>query len=184
MAKRVDLSSFNNSFFNKGASSFKIALWTVANYLILKNSLIPFSFFRLSALRLFGAKVGRNVIVKPGVNIKYPWKLIVGSNCWIGENVWIDNLDTVTIQDNVCISQGAFLFCGNHNFKSTSFDLMVDAINIESGAWIGAKSIVCPGVTIFSHAILMAGSFANKDLEPYTIYKGNPAKKYKERILV
>ena len=184
MPNKVDLSSFNNSFFNKGASSFKIALWTITNNLILKNYLIPFSFFKVFFLRLFGAKIGKNVIIKPAVKIKYPWKLIVGNNCWIGENVWIDNLETVTIQDNVCISQGAFLFCGNHDFKSTSFNLMVDKINIESGAWIGAKSIVCPGVTIFSHAILMAGSFANKDLEPYTIYKGNPAKKYKERIII
>ncbi|MAZ54971.1 MAG: colanic acid biosynthesis acetyltransferase WcaF [Flavobacteriales bacterium] len=184
MPNQVDLSSFKNTFYKKGASYFKIALWTLVYSLIFKNHLIPFSFFKVFFLRLFGAKIGKNVIIKPAVKIKYPWKLIVGNNCWIGENVWIDNLETVTIQDNVCISQGAFLFCGNHDFKSTSFNLMVDTINIESGAWIGAKSIVCPGITIFSHAILMAGSFANKDLEPYTIYKGNPAKKYKERIII
>ena len=108
-------------------------------------------------MRLFGAKIGSNVTIKPGVNVKYPWKLKVGNNCWIGENVWIDNLDEVTLADNVCISQGAFLLCGNHNFKSSSFDLMLGPITIESGAWLGAKSIVCPGVTVASHAYFIGG---------------------------
>lgn len=183
MAKRVDLSTYNNTWFKKGAGLFKRALWHLANFFILKSHIIPLSFTKVGILRLFGAKIGSNVTIKPGVNIKYPWKLKVGNNCWIGENVWIDNLDEVTLADNVCISQGAFLLCGNHNFKSSSFDLMLGPINVESGAWLGAKSIVCPGVTVASHAILSVGSLANKDLEPYTIYKGNPAVKCKERII-
>lgn len=183
MAKRVDLSTYNNTCFKKGASLFKRALWHLANFFILKSHIVPLSFTKVGILRLFGAKIGSNVTIKPGVNIKYPWKLKVGNNCWIGENVWIDNLDEVTLADNVCISQGAFLLCGNHNFKSSSFDLMLGPINVESGAWLGAKSIVCPGVTVASHAILSVGSLANKDLEPYTIYKGNPAVKCKERII-
>lgn len=183
MAKRVDLSTYNNTWFKKGAGLFKRALWHLANFFILKSHIVPLSFTKVGILRLFGAKIGSNVTIKPGVNIKYPWKLKVGNNCWIGENVWIDNLDEVTLADNVCISQGAFLLCGNHNFKSSSFDLMLGPINVESGAWLGAKSIVCPGVTVASHAILSVGSLANKDLEPYTIYKGNPAVKCKERII-
>ena len=183
MAKRVDLSTYNNSWFKNDASLFKRALWHLANFFILKSHIVPLSFIKVAILRLFGAKIGSNVTIKPGLNIKYPWKLKVGNNCWIGENVWIDNLDEVTLADNVCISQGAFLLCGNHNFKSSSFDLMLGPITIESGAWLGAKSMVCPGVTVASHAILSVGSLANKDLEPYTIYKGNPAVKYKERII-
>ena len=183
MAKRVDLSTYNNSWFKKGASLFKRALWHLANFFILKSHIVPLSFTKVAILRIFGAKIGSNVTIKPGVNIKYPWKLKVGNNCWIGENVWIDNLDKVTLDDNVCISQGVFLLCGNHNFKSSGFDLMLGPITIESGAWLGAKSIVCPGVTVASHAILSVGSLANKDLEPYTIYKGNPAIKCKKRII-
>ena len=56
-------------------------------------------------MRLFGASVGKGVIINPRVNIKYPWKLVIGSNVWIGEKVWIDNLADVTIGDNVCLSQ-------------------------------------------------------------------------------
>ncbi len=183
MAKRVDLSTYNNSWFRKGAGLFKRVLWHLANFFIIKSYIVPLSFTKVAILRFFGAKIGSNVTIKPGVNIKYPWKLEIGNNCWIGENVWIDNLDYVTLADNVCISQGVFLFCGNHNYKSSKFDLMLGPITIESGAWLAAKSIVCPGVTVASHAILSLGSLANKDLEPYTIYKGNPAVKYKERII-
>ena len=63
---------------------------------------------------------------------------------------------------NVCISQGATLLCGNHNFKKPGFDLIIDEIIVEDGVWIGAKSIVCPGVTLKSHSILTVGSVANE----------------------
>jgi len=117
------------------------------------------------------------------VNIKYPWKLKIGDHCWIGEKVWIDNLDEVTIGNHVCISQGAFLICGNHNYKSSTFDLQVKPITLESGSWIGAKSIVGPGVTVANHAVLSLGSIATKDLEAYGIYRGNPAVKIKTRTI-
>jgi len=124
---------------------------------------------------VFGAKIGKGVVVKPGVNIKYPWRLKVGNHVWIGEKVWIDNLGDVVIEDNVCISQGAMLLCGNHNYKKSSFDLMVGDITLKQGSWIGAKSVVCPGVTVGSHAVLSVGSIATQNLEEYTIYQGNPA---------
>ena len=134
-------------------------------------------------MKCFGAKIGSGVIIKPSVNIKYPWKLIIGNHCWIGEGVWIDNLAAVTIADNVCLSQGAFLLCGNHNYKSQAFDLIVKPISLEQGSWIGAKSIVGPGVTVGSHAVLSLGSVASDDLEPYGIYRGNPATKIKTRTI-
>lgn len=183
MSKQIDLSKYNNSHYNTGASYLKRALWGIVSVLILKSHLLPFSFLKVAALRLFGSKIGKNVTIKPGVNIKFPWKLVIGNNCWIGENVWIDNLDEVKIEDNVCISQGAFLLCGTHNYKKENFDLIVGSITIETGAWICAKSIVCPGVKVGSHTILSLGSLANTDLEAYSLYNGNPAKKYKDRII-
>src|SRR5439155_25960134 len=109
------------------------------------------------------------------VNIKYPCRLQIGNYVWIGEQVWIDNLGDVLIEDNVCISQGAMLLCGNHNYKKSAFDLMTGDITLRQGTWIGAKSVVCPGVIVGSHAILNVGSVATKNLEDYTIYQGNPA---------
>ncbi|UEG49446.1 WcaF family extracellular polysaccharide biosynthesis acetyltransferase [Ferruginibacter lapsinanis] len=165
------------------ASLFKQVLWYFTNILFFKNPLNPSSGLKKILLKLFGAKVGNGVVLKPAINIKFPWKLSIGDYSWIGENVWIDNLAKVSIGSNVCISQGAYLLTGNHNYKKTTFDLITAAINIEDGVWIGAKAIVCPGVTCKTHAILSVASIASKDLEPYSIYKGNPAIKINERII-
>jgi len=132
-------------------------------------------------LELFGAKIGRNVVIKPKVNIKYPWFLTVENDTWIGEKVWIDNLTMVNIGANVCLSQGCLLLTGNHNFTKSTFDLIVKPINIENGAWIGAQSTVCPGITVRSHAVLAVNSVATRELEPYSIYQGNPAVFVKRR---
>ena len=171
-----DFSKFNNKEFNPGNIILRIT-WYLVSLIFFKSSWFPFSFFKVFILRIFGAKIGKSVVIKPNVNIKYPWKLFLGNHVWIGENVWIDNLDEVKIGNNVCISQGAFLLCGNHNYKKESFDLITKPIKVENGVWIGAKSIVLPGVTAKSHSILSAGSVTSKNLEAYSIYKGNPAEK-------
>ncbi len=177
---KTNLAAFNNTKYQPG-NKFKIVAWYIVNRIFI-NTYLPFPIgFRLFFLKLFGCKIGENVMIKPRINIKYPWFLEIRDNVWIGENVWIDNLAKVTIHSNVCISQGAMLLCGNHNYKKSSFDLMLGAITLEQGVWIGAQSIVCPGVTCKSHSILTVGSVATKDLAPYSIYQGNPAQKIKER---
>ena len=179
----TDLSTYNNSWYQPG-SPLKRLLWYFINEIFLKNRFNPSSSIKLFWLKCFGAKIGSGVVIKPSVNIKYPWKLKIGNHCWIGEEVWIDNLEEVIIGDNVCLSQGAFLICGNHNYKSRAFDLIVKPIRIESGSWIGAKSIVGPGVTVGSHALLSLGSVASNNLEAYSIYRGNPATKIKTRTII
>ncbi|MDB2463637.1 WcaF family extracellular polysaccharide biosynthesis acetyltransferase [Flavobacteriaceae bacterium] len=180
---KIDLSSFSNEDYQPG-SLVKRFLWHLVNRIIIQTS-IPFpSSFKSWMLRLFGAKIGRGLVIKPKVNIKYPWFLEIGNHCWIGEDVWIDNLTHVKIESNVCISQGAMLLTGNHNYKKSSFDLITDSITLEDGVWIGAKSVVCPGVTCGSHVVLSVGSIATKDLEPYTIYQGNPAESIRKRRLI
>ncbi len=133
-------------------------------------------------LRFFGAKIGKNVMIKPKVNIKYPWFLEIGNNVWIGEMVWIDNYVQVVIKDNACLSQGAMLLTGNHDYKKSTFDLMTGEITISNGVWIGSKSIVCGGVICHSHSVLAVGSVTSKDLLSYSIYQGNPAVKIRDRI--
>ena len=115
------------------------------------------------------------------VNIKFPWKLTLGNDVWLGENAWIDNLDEVIIGNNVCISQGALLLTGNHDYTLSTFDYRNAPIIIEDGAWIGAKTVVCPGVKVESHAILTVGSTATRTMEAYGIYQGNPAQKIRTR---
>lgn len=177
-----DLSKYDNSWYQPGGK-IKRALWHIINHLFVKTHCFHIKQIKIFILKLFGAKIGKHVNIKPGVNIKYPWFLEIGENTWIGENVWIDNLAKVSIGKNVCLSQGAMLLCGNHNYKKPTFDLMVQPIALEDGVWIGAQSVVCPGITCHSHAVLSVGSVATGNLDPYTIYSGNPAQKVKERII-
>ncbi len=182
--EKTDLSKFNNSWYKPGTTSFKQALWYVVNAFFFRSTLFPFSGFKVFLLKLFDARIGKGVNIKPSVNIKYPWRLKIGDFSWIGENVWIDNLGEVSIGNNVCISQGAFILCGNHNYKKSTFDLIVGTIAVEDGVWIGAKSIVCPGVTCKSHAVLTTGSVATSNLDAFGIYQGNPATLVRQRDLI
>ena len=179
---KTDLSSFNNDWYKPGRSTFIIGAWYLVNRAFFK-SFFPYYGPKRFLLRLFGAKVGQGLIIKPHVSIKYPWNLVVGSHVWIGEEVWIDNLAKVTLKDTCCGSQGALLLCGNHNYKKSTFDLVTGEITLEEGAWAGAKTVVCPGVRLGSHSLLTVGSIATSSLEPFWIYQGNPAIKLKPREL-
>lgn len=169
------LDTYNNSWYNPGGGAIKRLLWYFVNMLVFNHGLYPVSGLKVALLRLFGAKVGQGVVIKPSVNIKYPWKLTIGDYVWIGEEVWIDNLDQVTIGNHCCLSQGAMLLCGSHDYTDSAFGLITKPITLENGAWIGAKALVAPGVVAKSHSVLAACSVATRDLEPYTIYQGNPA---------
>lgn len=181
--KRVDLSGYDNSWFSPGAGVFKRSAWYYVNMVFFQSNLLPASGVKVFLLRLFGARIGKGVVIKPAVNIKYPWFLQVGDHTWIGERVWIDNLVMVTIGSHVCLSQGAMLLTGNHDYKKTGFDLMVRPITLEDGVWIGARALVCPGVTCASHSVLTAMSTATAAMDPYGIYSGNPAARIRERKL-
>lgn len=181
--KIVNLKNFNNDWYNPGKNVLLRFLWYYVNVVFFVCPLNPLNGLKIVVLRFFGAKIGTNVVIKPSVNIKYPWKLTIGNNVWIGESVWIDNLASISIGNNVCISQGAMLLTGNHNYKKDTFDLMIGAIILEDGVWISAKSVVCPGVRCRSHSILGVNSVATKDLEAYHIYQGNPCVSLRKRII-
>jgi putative colanic acid biosynthesis acetyltransferase WcaF len=181
MSNKPSLSSYSTSDYSPGASKVFIAFWYVVSVVFVRNPLILFSSWKVMFLRLFGAKIGVGVVIKQGVNIKYPWRLHISDYVWLGENVWIDNLVDVQIGSNSCISQGAMLLTGNHNYKVPSFDLITGSIILEEGVWIGAKSIVCPGVRCKKHSILTAGSVACNDLQEALVYQGNPAVAKRQR---
>ncbi len=167
------LDQFDNSEYKPGPWLAR-ALWILVSGLFFQTWFPWPNALKRACLRIFGTKVGRGVIIKPRVTIKYPWKLAVGDHSWIGENVWIDNLGQVTIGNHCCLSQGALLLCGNHNYKKAPFDLMVSDITLEDGVWIGARASVGPGVTCGSHSVLAMGSVATHDLEAWMIHHGNP----------
>ncbi|PZM82068.1 MAG: colanic acid biosynthesis acetyltransferase WcaF [Candidatus Margulisiibacteriota bacterium] len=178
----VDLSLFENSYYKPGRSSKRVCWYILSHFFV--NTYIPFpATLKINLLRLFGAKIGKGTVVKPGINIKYPWFLTIGDNVWLGENVWIDNLAQVSIGSNVCLSQGCYLLTGNHDYKKISFDLIVKPIVIEAGSWVGAKSIVCPGVVLATNSIITAGSVITKSTLSDYIYQGNPAIPVRKRII-
>jgi putative colanic acid biosynthesis acetyltransferase WcaF len=177
----VALKTFNTNNYDKGRGKLVQLIWIFLNALFLKNSWFIFMGFKVFLLRSFGAKIGRGIVIKPNVNVKFPWKLVIGDDVWIGEGVWIDNLDKVTIGNDVCLSQGALLLTGNHDYRSPSFDYRNEPIRIGNGVWIGAKSVVCPGVFCEDESILTVGSVATKDLKSFGIYQGNPAAFIRER---
>ncbi|WP_184545006.1 WcaF family extracellular polysaccharide biosynthesis acetyltransferase [Mucilaginibacter sp. FT3.2] len=178
---KTNLATYNNHPFHPGGSMLKRILWFYVNAVFFKTSFIPSRSFKVFLLRMFGAQIGKNVTIKPGVNIKYPWFLQIGNQTWVGENVWIDCLVHISIGENVCLSQGAVLLTGSHNYKTASFNLITKSVILEDGVWIGAGAMVNLGITAGSHAVLTAGSTATKNLEPYGIYQGNPAVKIRNR---
>lgn len=180
---KVDLSTFNNKWYNAG-SFIKRFIWHVFSNSFINSYLPVPMIFKTIILKLFGATIGTGFVIKPSVNIKYPWLLNIGNNVWLGEKVWIDNFVMVNIEDNVCISQDAMLLTGNHDYTLSTFDLIVKEIHIEQGAWIGAKTVVCPGVTVKQNAVLTVGSIATTVLESNGIYQGNPAKLLKMRTII
>lgn len=161
----------------------KTTLWYFVNALIVRASWNPFMRLKIALLRAFGAKIGKGLVIKNNVNVKSPWNLAVGDDCWLGEDCWIDNLDKVFVGNDVCISQGALLLTGNHDYTISSMPYRNASIHIEDGAWIGAKTVVCPGVTVRRNAILTVGSVATKDMDENGIYQGNPAVRIRKRIL-
>ena len=172
---KVDLSRPDNSEYDKGRSRFTVALWHFFGSPLVRSNLLPVPAFKCAVLRLFGARIGKRVYAKPGLRVKFPWYLSVGDHCWLGEDAWIDNLAPVTIGSSVCVSQGAYLCTGNHDWSASNMKLFRRPITLESGSWVGARATVCPGVTLGEGAIAAAGSVVSRDIPPYQIHAGNPA---------
>lgn len=150
---RMRLDLFDNSDFDRGASRLTELLWLFVQALLF-SSWLPGSVWRRGLLRVFGAKIGRGVIIKPHVSIKFPWRLSVGDHAWIGERVWIDNLDQVTIGAHSCLSQGAFLCTGSHDWSDIKFGLITKPITIGAGCWVGAMASIAPGAELHDGAII------------------------------
>ncbi|MCP4344724.1 MAG: colanic acid biosynthesis acetyltransferase WcaF [Desulfobacterales bacterium] len=169
---RLDL--YDNTNFDRGRPAWIEALWIILQAFFVR-SWIPGTAHRKILLKIFGAKIGKGVNIKPGVQIKFPWRLEIGNHSWIGESVWIDNIAPVTVGNHCCISQGVYLCTGSHDLTSERFDFIAEPIEILDGAWLGAKTVVGPGVTVGKRAVLTLGSVAEKDLKAGCIYQGKPA---------
>lgn len=152
------------------------ALWYVLSLVVFQSGWMPFYGMKRWLLRRFGAAVGVGAVIKPHVRIKFPWRLRLGAHCWIGEDVWIDNLADVEIADDACVSQGAYLCTGSHDHRRVTFDLIVKPIVIEEAGWVGARAVVLPGVTVGRGAVIAAGSVVTRDVPAGVIVGGSPCR--------
>jgi putative colanic acid biosynthesis acetyltransferase WcaF len=181
MHKVIDLSVVTNGNYVSRRGLFIQLLWFVIEACIVNNRLMPISAVRVGLLRLFGAKIGKGCRFLHAIRVKYPWNLEVGDNCFFGEDVWLNNQDFVRVGSNVCISQGAFLTTGSHEF-GTSMDLIVAPIIIEDGVWITSKCVIQKGLTIGRSALVTPLSVVHRSLEPGGIYGGNPCRFIRKRF--
>jgi putative colanic acid biosynthesis acetyltransferase WcaF len=180
----VDLSAFRRNDEVAGKSKVLQAIWVLLVSPFVSSSFLYGSGWRIAVLRLFGAKIGRSVVLKPGLRIKYPWHFEIGDNSWVGEACWIDNLAEVRLGKNVCISQGVYFCTGNHDWTDTTFAMSTGAIVVNDGAWIAARCTIGPGVDVGSHAIALLGSLVIRSIPDSEIQSGNPACYLRRRVLL
>lgn len=157
-------------------------IWLLVNYTLFKM-FVGLRLLRIMTLRLFGCKIDFVSQVFPSAKIYAPWNLVIGRYSCIGPRVDIYNKAQVIIGDNVVVSQDAYLCTASHDISTSNMRLVVKPIAICDGAWVASKAIILPGVTIGEGAVVAAGAVVTKDVEPWTVVGGNPAKFIKRRIV-
>lgn len=175
MPTEVRLSEAHNAGYEPGRPFLVRALWQLVEAALLLNPAVTSYRLKRGVLRAFGARIGQRVIIKPNVHIKYPWRLTTGDDVWLGERAWLDNRADVVIENDVCISQGAYICTGNHDWADGRMPLRVAPVTIKCGSWLGAFSRIAPGVTIAQESIVTLGAVVFEDTEVRGVYRGNPA---------
>ena len=176
----VDLSSYDNAWYSPGRSRLVRGLWYFVQPGGFRERLVSTGRLKRWLLRLFGARIGRGLVIKPGVWIKYPWRLDVGDHCWIGQGVWIDNLADVRLGSHVCVSQQVYICTGSHDYRKRTFDLVTRPVEVGNGAWLGARALILGGVSVGANAVVAAGSVVTKDVPAAAVVAGNPARPLEE----
>jgi putative colanic acid biosynthesis acetyltransferase WcaF len=164
-----DLRSFTLAGYDKGRGIAVQALWFAVLNTLFMAWFCP-ARLRVALLRAFGAKIGTGVLIRHRVRVLWPWKLTVGDHTWIGEGVWLLNLEPVTVGAHVCLSQEAMLCAGSHDHRAADFRYRNAPITVEDGAWIAARATVLAGVTVGRHAVVAAGTVLGRDLPELTLY--------------
>lgn len=176
----IDLSKSRPGNFRTKPIWFE-GIWMLFELLFVTNPLQISSKIRINILRMFGANIEEGVIMRSRVRVRFPWKLKIGKNCWIGEGVWISNKGLVEIGNNVVISQETYITTGSHEIIST-MDTTVSPIFIRDGVWVCSRCIILQGVEIGMNTVVTAGSVVHKSLKGNHLYGGNPAKFLKNRF--
>lgn len=162
---------------------FSRFVWGIVYVLLYRPSPRPFHAWRCFLLRLFGAKIGRGVHPYPTAKIWAPWNLICEDAASIGEDAIIYNPKPLYVGSHAIVSQYAFICGATHDYEHPAFPAIAYAMRLGSYSWICARASVQPGVNVGDGAVLSLASVATRDLEPWTVYSGVPAKALKRRVM-
>ena len=165
----------------RGKSKIVVQLWWLVQGTLFKISPQFLYGFRRFLLRLFGAKIGKKVIIRPSAQITYPWKVSIGDYSWVGDDVVLYSLGEIEIGNNVVISQKSYLCTGSHDYLKSDFPIFTKKITIEDEVWLATDVFVAPGITIEKGTVVGSRSSVYKNLPKKTVCKGNPAKPIKKR---
>jgi len=165
----------------RGRSKITVQLWWIVQLLLFTNSPQIFYGWRRFLLRLFGAKIGKKVVLRPSVKITYPWKVKIGDYSWIGDDVVLYSLGEIEIGDNTVISQRSYLCTGTHDYKQVNFPIYAKKIVVKNKCWLATDVFVAPGITIEEGTIVGARSSVFRNLPKMKICIGNPAQPIKDR---
>ena len=157
------------------------ALWMVVWIVFASWTPKVFRRWRCMLLRMFGAKLGNSTDVRASARVWLPAHLTMEAGALIGPGVICYNMAPITLGSGALISQRAHLCAGSHDFDEPDFQLVARPITIGAEAWIAAEAFVGPGVSVGDGAVLGARAAAFRDLEPWTVYSGNPAAKLRRR---
>jgi len=183
MNKYQSLSHFMIPYNFRGRSAFVVQLWWIVQAVFIHASPQFMYGWRRRVYRLFGGKIGRNVLIRPSVKCVYPWKLTVGDYSWIGDDVSLYTLGEIEIGSNSVISQNCYICTGSHDHTSPTFDIYAKKISIGDEVWLASDVFVAPGVTIGNGTVVGVRSTVLHDLPGGMICYGNPAKPIKPRVL-
>ncbi len=178
----TDLSKYDQSWFDRGRPTWYILLWWFVQAVTFPLTLHPFNGLRCAILRLFGARIGKKVLIRPTARFTYPWKVTIGDYSWVGDDVVFYSLDHINIGSNCVISQKSYLCTGSHNMKDPAFGLKTAAITIHDGAWVAADCFVAPGVNIGTNAVIGARSSVFANMPAGQVCVGSPCRPRHPRI--
>lgn len=165
----------------RGRPAWFVQLWWIVEALFFHGSPQVFYGWRRFLLRIFGARVGRGVLLRPSVRVTYPWKVTLEDWCWIGDEVTLYSLGEIFIGESSVVSQQSYLCTGGHDYTSPTFDLFAKAIRIEPESWVAAQVFVGPGVTVGKGAVVGACSVVLKNVPAGMVCAGNPLRVLRPR---
>jgi putative colanic acid biosynthesis acetyltransferase WcaF len=169
-----DLRSYNQSWFDRGRPTWYILLWWLVQAIAFPLTPHPLNNVRCAILRLFGADIGKGVLIRPTARFTYPWKVTIGDYSWIGDDVVFYSLDQIHIGQHCVISQKSYLCTGSHDFHDPAFGLKTAGITIDHGVWIAADCFIGLGVKIGANAVIGARSSVFTHMPSAQVCWGSP----------